>query len=102
MPYTGKKRPGAPTLGVFVPCDPRIDEESRTRAFNIGQMTAALLAKRLRLPDGTRAQRLHLLQARRQREHGRRRRPGDDGGRRRRPRSSSPTPGSSRARRPWP
>ena len=53
MPYTGKKRPGAPTLGVFVPCDPRIDEESRTRAFNIGRMTAALLAKRLRLPDGS-------------------------------------------------
>jgi len=53
MPYAGKKKPGAPTLGVFVPCDPRIDEESRTRAFNIGQMTAALLAKRLRLPDGS-------------------------------------------------
>jgi L-fucose isomerase len=52
MSYTGKKSPGAPTLGVFVPCDPRIDEESRTRAFNIGRMTAALLAKRLRLPGG--------------------------------------------------
>lgn len=52
MPYTGKKSPGAPTLGVFVPCDPRIDEESRTRAFNIGRMTATLLSKRLRLPDG--------------------------------------------------
>ncbi len=53
MPFTGKKRPGAPTLGVFVPCDPRIDEESRTRAFNIGRRTAALLARRLRLPDGS-------------------------------------------------
>jgi L-fucose isomerase len=53
MPYTGKKRTGTPTLGIFVPCDPRIDEESRTRAFNIGTMTAALLAKRLRLPDGS-------------------------------------------------
>jgi L-fucose isomerase len=53
MPFMGKKKPGAPTLGVFVPCDPRIDEASRQRAFNIGQMTAALLAKRLRLPDGT-------------------------------------------------
>jgi L-fucose isomerase len=53
MPFTGKKRTGAPTLGVFVPCDPRIDKESRTRAFNIGRMAAALLAKRLRLPDGT-------------------------------------------------
>jgi hypothetical protein len=53
MPYAGKKKHGAPTLGVFVPCDPRIDEASRTRAFNIGRMTAALLAKHLRLPDGT-------------------------------------------------
>ena len=52
MPFAGKKRTGLPTLGVFVPCDPRIDEESRQRAFNIGRMTAALLAKRLRLPDG--------------------------------------------------
>ncbi len=52
MPFAAKKRPDAPTLGVFVPCDPRIDEESRARAFNIGKMTAALLAKRLRLPDG--------------------------------------------------
>ncbi|HMA53499.1 MAG TPA: hypothetical protein VKT17_03510, partial [Acidobacteriota bacterium] len=52
MPFTGKKKTGAPTLGVFVPCDPRIDEPSRTRAFNIGRTTAALLAKRLRLPDG--------------------------------------------------
>lgn len=52
MPFAGKKRPDVPTLGIFVPCDPRIDEESRTRAFNIGKMTAALLVKRLRLPEG--------------------------------------------------
>ncbi len=53
MPYAGRKRPGAPTLGVFVPCDPRIDKDSRTRAFNIGRMTAGLLAERLQLPDGS-------------------------------------------------
>src|SRR5512136_1415524 len=53
MPYVNKKRPGAPTLGVFVPCDPRIDEGARTRAFNIGRMTARLLARNLVLPDGT-------------------------------------------------
>lgn len=52
MPFAGKKKADAPTLGVFVPCDPRIDEESRTRAFNIGKMTSALLSRRLRLPDG--------------------------------------------------
>ncbi len=51
MPYSGRKRSNVPTLGIFVPCDPRIDEESRKRAFNIGQMTATLLSKRLRLPD---------------------------------------------------
>jgi len=53
MPFIGKKNPANPTLGVFVPCDPRIDEESRTRAFNIGRMTARLLARNLRMPDGT-------------------------------------------------
>jgi len=53
MPYVHKKKPDLPTLGVFVPCDPRIDETSRSRAFNIGKMTAAILARRLRLPDGT-------------------------------------------------
>ncbi|HYA48661.1 MAG TPA: hypothetical protein VEG35_03085, partial [Burkholderiales bacterium] len=53
MPYAGKKKAGLPTLGVFVPCDPRIDKESRTRAFNIGKMTAGLLAARLKLPDGS-------------------------------------------------
>jgi L-fucose isomerase len=52
MPFMGRKRAGRPTLGVFVPCDPRIDEESRARAFNIGTMTARLLARRLKMPDG--------------------------------------------------
>ncbi len=53
MPFVKKKRPGIPTLGVFVPCDPRIDEAARRRAFNIGVRTARLLSDRLRLPDGT-------------------------------------------------
>jgi L-fucose isomerase len=53
MPYVVRKRSGAPTLGIFVPCDPRIDEASRTRAFNIGRMAARLLARTLVLPDGT-------------------------------------------------
>ncbi len=53
MPYAGRKRAAAPILGVFVPCDPRIDDASRTRAFNIGKMTAGLLARRLHLPDGS-------------------------------------------------
>ena len=52
MPFVKEKQSGLPTLGVFVPCDPRIDDASRKRAFNIGKMTAELLAERLRLPDG--------------------------------------------------
>ena len=52
MPFVKKKRPAVPTLGVFVPCDPRIDQDSRTRAYNIGTITANLLAARLTLPDG--------------------------------------------------
>ncbi|MDD8026837.1 MAG: hypothetical protein PHI34_10000 [Acidobacteriota bacterium] len=53
MPFIKRKKPGLPTLGVFVPCDPRIDEFSRARAFAIGVRTARLLADRLRLPDGS-------------------------------------------------
>lgn len=53
MPFVKKKQSNLPTLGVFVPCDPRIDEASRQRAFNIGKMTATLLAKRLKLPEGS-------------------------------------------------
>jgi len=52
MPFVKEKQSGLPTLGVFVPCDPRIDDASRKRAFNIGKKTAELLAERLRLPDG--------------------------------------------------
>jgi L-fucose isomerase len=52
MPFVSRKKPGLPTLGLFVPCDPRIDEDSRTRAFNIGKLTAGLLARTLRLPEG--------------------------------------------------
>jgi L-fucose isomerase len=53
MPFINKKKNGSITLGVCVPCDPRIDKESRQRAVNIGKTTAGLLAKRLRLPDGS-------------------------------------------------
>lgn len=59
MPFVKKRIPGAVTLGVFVPCDPRIDAESRTRAFNIGTMTARLLSDELRLPDRTRPNVFH-------------------------------------------
>lgn len=41
-----------PVIGVFATCDPRIDEESRTRAANIVSMTAEYLAKECLMPDG--------------------------------------------------
>ena len=42
-----------PVIGVFVPGDPRIDAESRLRCRNIAEMTADILAERVRLPDGS-------------------------------------------------
>lgn len=53
MPYAGKKTRGVATIGVCVPCDPRVDADARMRAFNIGGMTADLLSAELCLPDGT-------------------------------------------------
>ena len=53
MPFVKKRKPGVLTWGVFVPCDPRLERDSRTRAYNIGTMAANLLADRLTLPDGT-------------------------------------------------
>jgi len=42
-----------PTIGVFAPCDPRLDRESRERAFNISKMAASRLAKEIKLIDGS-------------------------------------------------
>ncbi len=43
---------GTPTIGVFSPCDPRIDKPSRARAVNIIKMTAEVIAKGVKMPDG--------------------------------------------------
>ncbi len=43
---------GAPIIGVFAPCDPRIDKASRDRAANIVKMVADIVADGVRLPDG--------------------------------------------------
>src|SRR6185369_10314688 len=43
----------SPVIGVFAPCDPRIDQDSRTRAQNIAAMTAKVL-KAIKLPHGHR------------------------------------------------
>jgi len=42
-----------PVIGVFAPCDPRIDKESRERAVNIIRMTADIIAENLRFIDGS-------------------------------------------------
>lgn len=49
MAYLQKPSDGAPTIGLFAPCDPRIDDDSRQRARNIVAMTAKIL-KAIRLP----------------------------------------------------
>src|SRR3954468_16833279 len=49
MPHIQKTSPASPTIGVFAPCDPRIDNAARERAQNICAMTARIL-KRIRLP----------------------------------------------------
>jgi len=49
----GLPRVKTPVIGVFAPCDPRIDETSRARAVNIIQMTADIIAKAVSLADGS-------------------------------------------------
>ncbi|OPX34050.1 hypothetical protein B1H10_04475 [candidate division KSB1 bacterium 4484_188] len=44
--------PEVPVIGVFAPCDPRIDADSRIRAGNIIKITANLLAKAMKMPNG--------------------------------------------------
>lgn len=42
-----------PVIGVFAPCDFRIDEDARKRTANIIQTTAELIAEQVKLVDGT-------------------------------------------------
>ena len=51
MAYLQKPSKGSTTIGLFAPCDPRIDDESRERCRNIVAMTAAIL-KKIKLPQG--------------------------------------------------
>ncbi len=48
-----KIQKNTPAIGVFVPGDPRVDEASRLRCRNIGEMVANILAERVKLPDGS-------------------------------------------------
>jgi L-fucose isomerase len=48
-----KATPKVPVIGVFAPCDPRIDKASRTRAQNIIAMVADTISGQVVLPDKT-------------------------------------------------
>jgi L-fucose isomerase len=45
--------PHQPAIGVFATGDPRIAEADRTRCVNIVEMAAKILAKRMKMPDGS-------------------------------------------------
>jgi len=53
LPNIRKARPRVPVIGVFSPCDPRIDEASRQRARNVVAMVADTISGRVMLPDQT-------------------------------------------------
>ena len=53
LPGIRKATPKVPVIGVFSPCDSRIDKESRTRAQNIIAMVADKLSGQVVLPDKT-------------------------------------------------
>ena len=48
-----KASPKTPVIGVFAPCDPRIDVDSRKRAQNIIAMVADTISGQVVLPDKT-------------------------------------------------
>lgn len=51
LPNLEKATPKVPVIGVFAPCDPRIDAASRTRAQNIIAMVADTISGQVVLPD---------------------------------------------------
>ncbi len=53
LPVIEKATPTAPVIGVFAPCDPRIDQPSRQRTRNIVAMVADTISGQVTLPDKT-------------------------------------------------
>ncbi|MFA5858500.1 MAG: hypothetical protein WC955_05490 [Elusimicrobiota bacterium] len=47
------KHSGLPVIGVFATCDPRIDDDARTRAANIVKTSSDIIAKHVIFPDKT-------------------------------------------------
>jgi L-fucose isomerase len=53
LPELKDAAPSPITFGVCAACDPRIDKKARERTANIVEITADLIANRVRMPDGT-------------------------------------------------
>ena len=53
LPVIAKAEPKAPVIGVFAPCDPRIDQASRQRSQNIVELVANSISGTVVLPDQT-------------------------------------------------
>jgi len=53
LPDVKKANPKVPVIGVFSPCDPRIDRDSRTRALNVVELVADAISGAVVLPDKT-------------------------------------------------
>ena len=53
LPAQRKSSPKVPVIGVFSPCDPRIDAASRQRAQNVIAMVADTISGTVVLPDKT-------------------------------------------------
>ncbi|NIA06961.1 MAG: hypothetical protein GWP14_04850 [Actinobacteria bacterium] len=53
LPAIAKAKPKVPVIGVFAPCDPRIDQASRQRSQNIVELVANTISGSVVLPDKT-------------------------------------------------
>ncbi len=53
LPEIQKADPRIPIIGVFSPCDPRIDQDSRQRSRNVAAMVANTICGQVVLPDQT-------------------------------------------------
>lgn len=53
LPVIKKAQPQVPVIGVFSPCDPRIDKASRQRVQNVISMVSDTISGTVVLPDST-------------------------------------------------
>ena len=56
LPTIAKASPKVPVIGVFAPCDPRVDQASRQRSQNIVELVANSINGTVVLPDQTAVQ----------------------------------------------